>query len=138
MTRDPRVQHDWGSHGIDWRDESMDDEMAQDWLRAIHDPLSDDSSDVMGRVMELVQTGLDPPRGWRLTKRLIELADDDNELRAIGRTILTQLLFWHADLVGAELAELVKTDGRYKEAFYGQFPSQARSNFERRFGLAPE
>src|SRR5437773_2816064 len=135
MTRDSRLRHNWGSDGIDWRDESMDDEMARDWLRAVHDPLKENSGEVIARVLELVQTDLDPSRGWRLTKRIVELAEDDGELDSVGRRILGPLLKWHEALVGSELAELIRSDRRFKRAFYGQFPSRERLDFQKQFGI---
>lgn len=135
MRRDLQLRHDWGREGIDWRDASMDNEMAQDWLRATHSQENEKSQDVFARVRELVQTDLDPARGWRLTKRIVQLAEDEPELRTVGRQILSPLLKWHEDLVGAELAELVRTDSRFRQAFYGQFPSTERSDFQKRFGI---
>jgi len=57
-----RPKHHWGGpDAVDWRDESMDEEMARDWLRGTHDPHSGERDDVFARVFELVESNLDPP-----------------------------------------------------------------------------
>lgn len=131
---DFRMRHDWSSEGVDWRDESMDEEMARDWLRGTHDPDSGDRDRVFSRVFELVESNLDPPRGWRLTKKLVELAHDDNELFEIGSRVLAMLVTWHEDLVGVELADLARSDPKYRQALNGQI-SQALRDFEAKHGL---
>jgi hypothetical protein len=129
------VNHDWSSSGIDWRNESMDDEMAEDWLRASHHPEDASSIEVSDRVLELVESDLDPPRGWRITKRLIESARTDDEFYRIGSDVLSQVVENHEGLVGEELAELLRSDARYQRAVKGQ-ARHALVDFVRRSGLS--
>ncbi len=96
----------------------MDDTMALDWLEATHRNLYE--TDVYDRVLELTQTDLDPPRGWRLTKRLVELAKTDRELWLIGADVLATIARHHGSLVAAELEELYRTDSKWRRAFKGQ------------------
>jgi hypothetical protein len=110
---------DWSSDGVDWRDESLDDAMARDWLRATHGP-NLVATDVWDRVLELTQTDLDPPRGWRLTKRLVELADGDEELWNVGAEALANIVRNHEKLVAVELEHLYQTDPKWRQAFVGQ------------------
>ena len=110
---------DWSSEGVDWRDESLDDAMARDWLEATHGP-SRVPMDVWDRVLELTQTDLDPPRGWRLAKRLVELATTDRELWLVGRDVLATIAREHWGLIAAELEELYRTDQKWRQAFEGQ------------------
>src|ERR1700674_5221255 len=129
---------DWRSDGVDWRDESKDDAMAVDWLRATHDrdgPLSDpsplDGYEVENRVRELTQSDLDPARGWRLVKRLVELAHNDRELWHIGRAPLAEMLGNHEALVLVELEHLYRTNPKWRQAFESQI-SIPMSNFAKR------
>lgn len=118
---------DWSSEGVDWRDESLDDAMARDWLRATQvrdlpadDPKLEEIDDVWSRVLELTQSDLDPPRGWRLLKRLVELAKNDRELWHIGRNPLSAMVVNHESLVASELEQLYRTDPKWRQAFEGQ------------------
>jgi hypothetical protein len=113
---------DWSGEGVDWRDESLDDAMAHDWLRATQHRHNDESYDdeVWERVRELTQSDLDPSRGWRLVKRLVELADDDKELWQIGRDPLGAMLRNHESLIAAELERLYRTDPKWRQVFEGQ------------------
>jgi len=133
---DHRIRHDWSAAGIDWRDASKDDEMARDWLRAVHDLESGAGDDVLDRVFELVESNLDPPRGWRLATRLVEHAQDDIEFFQIGNRVLPMLLKWHESLVGDELAELIRTNPKYRRAIKGQI-SPYILDFVDRHGLKP-
>lgn len=110
---------DWSAQGVDWRDESLDEAMARDWLEATHGP-NHIASDVWDRVLELTQTDLDPPRGWRLAKSLVELAKTDRELWLIGADVLATIAREHESLVLAELEELYRTDSKWRQAFKGQ------------------
>src|SRR5260370_39333869 len=74
---------DWSSDGVDWRDESRDPDMARDWLREA-DGADHPGSDLWNRVYELTHEALDPPRGWRLVKLLVEHAQNDRQLWHIG------------------------------------------------------
>jgi hypothetical protein len=118
---------DWSSDGVDWRDESLDDAMARDWLSATHlrdlpanNPRHDEIDDVWERVRELTQSDLDPPRGWRLVKRLVELAQNDRELWHIGRVPLAAMVRNHGSLVAGELERLYRADPKWRQAFEGQ------------------
>lgn len=117
---DYEIRNDWSSGGIDWRDTSKDDAMAQDWLKASHSVGAHGSQPVLGRVFELVESNLDPPRGWRIAKRLLDYADDDTEFFQIGHRILPMLLRWHKDLVDDELAMLMRLHPRFRRALQGQ------------------
>jgi hypothetical protein len=104
----------------------MDDLMAQDWLRACRTNIYD--TDVYDRVLELTQSDLNPPRGWRLVQRLIRLAHDDDELWHVGHGPLATVLGNHEALVADDLERLVRTDPKYRQAFRGQM-SQAIHRF---------
>src|SRR6267378_4959033 len=54
---------DWRSQGVPWWDASKDEFLARDWLASREGAQASD--DVDDRVLELTQTDLDPPRGWR-------------------------------------------------------------------------
>jgi hypothetical protein len=110
---------DWNDEGVDWRDESLDEAMARDWLLATHGPNLFDT-DVWDRVLELTQTDLDPPRGWRLTRRLVELAESDRELWYVGAEALATIVRNHEKLVAVELEHLYRTDPKWRQAFVGQ------------------
>jgi hypothetical protein len=96
----------------------MDDRMVLDWLDASHRDLY--GTDVFDRVLELTQTDLDPERGWRLVKRLVESARNDQELWQIGAGPLSTIVREHGALVAAELEALVRADPKYRQAFRGQ------------------
>jgi hypothetical protein len=124
---------DWSSGGVDWHDSSLDDVMARDWLRATHDPDLYDT-DVYRRVLELVKTDLDPPRGWKLVQSLVELAQTDDELWHVGADALSPIVERQADLVANELEHLTRTNPKYRRALTGQI-SSALYNFERQAGI---
>lgn len=110
---------DWSSNGVDWRDESRDPEMAHDWLEETHSR-DHAGSDLWNRVYELTNGDLDPPRGWRLVKLLVEQAQSDGELWHIGSEPLGWILDNHADLVSAELTALYRSDPKWRKPFDGQ------------------
>lgn len=121
---------DWTGAGIDWRDESHDPRMARAWLREA-DGADHPGSDLWNRVYELTHEDLDPPRGWRLVKLLVEQAQDDRQLWHIGSEPLAWMVDNHPQLVSAELAELYRADPRWRQPFKGQM-SRALFDFEKR------
>ena len=121
---------DWTGAGIDWRDESHDPRMARAWLREA-DGADHPGSDLWNRVYELTHEDLDPPRGWRLVKLLVEQAQDDRQLWHIGSEPLAWMVDSHPQLVSAELAELYRADPRWRQPFKGQM-SRALFDFEKR------
>jgi hypothetical protein len=108
---------DWSSEGIDWRDAAYDPAMASDWLlnqrlgldhvRLYPRPegwysldfeekmrqgagLPDGYDlDLDDRVLELLQTDLDPERGWRLVLTLLEIAQDSEDRDSVLDAVLT-------------------------------------------------
>lgn len=100
----------------------MDEVMAGDWLQACRDG-DLVATDVFDRLLELTQTDLDPQRGWRLVKRLIELAHDDQELWQIGAGPLSTIVREHEDIVGDELEAVFRNSWRCRRAFRGQISS---------------
>lgn len=126
------MSENWGSGGVDWRDESLDGSMARDWLRASHEPDFEDS-DVCYRILELTQSDLDPPRAWRLVKELFRQAKDDEELWQIGSEALSTIVKYHPDIVVAELSDLIRTDPKYRRAQDGQI-SKELHDLRERFG----
>jgi hypothetical protein len=122
----------WGSDGVDWRDESLDAAMAGDWLRASHEP-NFEASDVFYRVLELTQSDLDPSRAWRLVKELFRQANADKELWQIGSEALSTIVQYHPDIVGDELGHLIRTDPKYRRALDGQI-SRELSDLRDRYG----
>jgi hypothetical protein len=121
---------DWSSDGIDWRDESADDALARAWLDATHHDLY--GSDVSNRVYELTHEDLDPPRGWRLLQRLVELAEG-RELWHVGGGPLAYMVGNHLSLIQKELVRLYGSNRKWGMAFEGQM-STALADFQDRFG----
>jgi hypothetical protein len=118
---------DWSNQGVPWWDASKDEYLARDWLALLPgdvrvgaymgDPRSNDIED---RVLELTQTDLDPVRGWRLVKRLVELATTDAQLWRIGADALSTILREHEALVTPELKQLYTSDPKWRKTFDGQ------------------
>lgn len=128
-----RVQlrgNDWSSDGIDWRDESFDDDLAKAWLGDTHQKV--DNSDVSQRVWELTHEDLDPARGWRLVKRMIQLAQG-RELWHVGGGPLDSMVSNHLALIEDELVTLYRTSPRFRRAFEGQM-STALARFQEKVG----
>jgi len=121
---------DWSRDEVDWRDEPFDEAMPRDWLAATHDE-GLPGSDVWHRVWELTHESLDPDRGWRLLKRMVQLADSDEELRMIGYYPLTHMLDYHEVLIAPKLERLYRPDPKWRRAFDGQM-SQVLADFARR------
>jgi hypothetical protein len=101
--------------------------MARDWLKATHvrdlpaeDPRHDEIDDVWERVRELTQSDLDPHRGWRLLKQLVELAQTDRELWHIGRVPLAAMVQNHQSLVVGEMEGLYQADPKWRQVFEGR------------------
>ena len=88
------MAHDWSSEGFDWRDASLDEALAADWLR--NERLwrrgrgrgrqvpEGYNLDLDAWANQLVETDLDPERGWQLVLTMVGMAEDDEDLRAIG------------------------------------------------------
>lgn len=123
---------DWSSDGIDWRDESADDALARAWLDATHHDLY--GSDVWNRVYELTHEDLDPPRGWRLLQRLVELAEG-RELWHVGGGPLAYMVGNHLSLIQKELVRLYGSNRKWGMAFEGQM-STALADFQERSSAA--
>lgn len=113
----------------------MDELMALDWLQACRDGHLFET-DVFYRVLELTQTDLDPDRGWRLVKRLIELARDERELWQIGADPLSTIVRNHEDVVGAELESMFRSNPKCRRVFRGQI-SGALYDFSKNRKLDP-
>lgn len=109
---------DWTSEGVPWWDASKDAFLARDWLASPGRELASD--DVYDRVLELTQTDLDPPRGWRLVKMLVQFANTDDQLWRIGAGPLSTIAHNHPDLVREELTGLYRGDPKWRKAFDGQ------------------
>jgi hypothetical protein len=120
---------DWSSDGVDWRDESADDALARAWLDATHHDLY--GSDEWNRVYELTHEDLDPPRGWRLLQRLVELAEG-RELWHVGGGPLAYMVDNHLPLIQEELERLYRSNPKWVMAFEGQM-SSALADFQARF-----
>jgi hypothetical protein len=117
------------SDGIDWRDESADDALARARLDATHHDLY--GSDEWNRVYELTYEDLDPPRGWRLLQRLVELAEG-RELWHVGGGPLAYMVGNHLSLIQEELVRLYRSNRKWAMAFEGQM-STALADFQERF-----
>src|SRR5207245_11746248 len=108
--------------------------MPRDWLAATHaEGLP--GSDGWHRVWELTRESLDPDRGWRLLKRMVQLADSDEELRMIGYYPLRHMLDSHEVLIAPKLERLYRADPKWRRAFDGQM-SQVLADFARRVDSA--
>jgi hypothetical protein len=125
---------DWSPQGVPWEDESMDGRLADDWLRQASEP-DFPETDTFARVLELSQSDLDPERGWRLAKMLVEKAPDDDRLWSIGARVLATMLTNHPDVVADELAVLAGVDGPFRRALEGQI-SPAIAEFRRAHGFS--
>jgi len=125
---------DWSSRGVPWWDASKDDYLAREWLAVGGRSLSSD--DVYDRVLELTQTDLDPPRGWRMVKKLVEFANTDDQLWRIGADPLSTIVREHPDLVREELTRLYRDDPKWRKAFEGQI-STALYEFKRQLEQNP-
>jgi len=95
------------------------------WLR--HDPdlrsVPDGYDiDLKGQVLELMQTALDPLRGARLVLKLLELAEDESDLRSIGSDPLETLLRNHADRFAAWADQLAGSSPRFRAALGHSYP----------------
>jgi len=121
---------DWSSDGIDWRDESADGALARASLDATQHDLY--GSDVWDRVYELTHEDLDPPRGWRLLQRLVELAEG-RELWHVGGGPLAGMVGNHLSLIEKELVGLYRSNHKWAKAFEGQI-STPLADFQKRFG----
>ena len=125
---------DWTSDGIDWRDESADGALARAWLEATHNDLY--GSDVWQRVYELTHEDLDPPRGWRLVQKLVDLADG-RQLWHVGGGPLASMVANHLSLVEKDLTRLYTSNPKWAAAFEGQM-SIALASFQKRVHVTPE
>jgi len=125
---------DWGDQGVPWWDASKDESLARDWLAAGGRGLPSD--DIYDRVLELTQTDLDPARGWRLVKKLVEFASEDDQLWRIGADPLSTIVREHPDLVREELTTFYRSDPKWRKAFEGQI-STALYEFERQMKQNP-
>jgi len=125
---------DWSDLGVPWWDASKDDYLAREWLAAGGRGLPSD--DVYDRVLELTQTDLDPPRGWRMVKKLVEFARTDDQLWRIGADPLSTIVREHLDLVREELTSLYRNDPKWRQAFEGQI-STALYEFKRQMEQSP-
>lgn len=108
--------------------------MARDWLVASAGKAFA-STDVYNRVQELVQSDLDPGRGWRLVQVLVEIADSDRQLRLIGSEAISPLIANHSELVDGELATLARGDVKFRRAIQDQM-SVELFEFKKRHGLS--
>ena len=119
---------DWSYKGVPWWDSSKDEYLAQAWLASPGRAL--DSDDLHDRVLELTQTDLDPVRGWRLVKTMVEVATTDDQLWRIGADPLGTIVREHPEIVIAELEQLYRSDPKWRKPFKGQM-SAALYQFER-------
>lgn len=100
---------DWGAEGFDWRDTSLDEALAAEWLqnerlwrrghgrgRRVPEGYN---LDVDGWARQLVETDLDPERGWQLVFAMVRKAEDDEDLRVIGDGPLYLLIRNHTSFV---------------------------------------
>ena len=104
--------------------------MARDWLEATH-AAGLPSTNVWFRVWELTHENLDPDRGWRLLKRMVQRTRSDQELSFIGYYPLAHMLDSHAALIAGELEQLYRTDPKWRQAFEGQM-SESLGKFAKR------
>ena len=81
---------------------------------------------------ELTHEDLDPARGWRLVKRMIQLARGQ-ELWHVGGGPLGSMVSNHLALIEDELVMLYRTSPRFRRAFEGQM-STALAQFQEKFG----
>jgi hypothetical protein len=119
---------DWSNHGVPWWDASKDEFLARDWLATPGRELP--SADIYDRVLELTQTDLDPQRGWRLVKKMVEFASTDDQVWRIGADPLSTIAREHPDLIHDELTRFYRSDPKWRKAFEGQI-SSALHEFKR-------
>jgi hypothetical protein len=130
---------DWTSDGIDWNDASQDEQMARGWLhneRRWRDkgygPKSVPAGydlDLDGRVRELVQTELDPERGWNLLMMMFRLAADDEDIKAIALGPLDEFVRNHGDAFYERIDKRTEEDYKFRSALastLGGWPGRHR------------
>jgi hypothetical protein len=112
----------WSSGGEDWRDAGLDARLATEWLR--NERLWGDGRphcegipagydlDLDARVSELVQTDLDPERGWRLLLTLLRLAEDERDIAAVALGPLETFVRNHGDTMYQHIDRLAKPHTR--------------------------
>jgi hypothetical protein len=116
-TADP--EHlDWGDLGVPWWDESKDEYLARAWLERPGRVM--DQDDVDARILELTQSDLDPARGWRLVKTMVDLATTDDQLWRIGAHPLAPMASNHGALIEDELRKLYLSDPKWRKPLDGQ------------------
>lgn len=131
--------------GIDGIDEGLDQALAEAWLaneRLYLRPDPDDHSvpedydiEIQGELLELVQTDLDPLRGARLVLKLLELAQDEWDLTAVGGGPLETLLRCHGDRFARWADQLADMNPRFRAALEHSYPYEATARTVDRFGL---
>ena len=120
----PHWKAEWDPENFDWRDDSLDEQLAKDWLANERlwwgqDPkVMPDGYDlnVAGWAQELVQTDLAPERGWRLILRALNLALDDGERSHTAITLLETFLREHAEAFLPQIESAAKADPRFVTA----------------------
>jgi hypothetical protein len=91
---------------------------------------------VWQRVYELTHEDLDPPRGWRLVQKLVELAEG-RELWHVGGGPLAAMVDNHSSLIEKDLTRLYVSNPKWALAFEGQMSSPLAA-FQKRIGVATE
>ncbi len=99
---------DWGADDFEWRDTSLDERLAIEWLEnerlwrnrptcSKGVPAGYDL-DLEGWALQLVMGDLDPERAWRLVMTLVQHASDEQDLSNIGIGPPESLLRNHAEI----------------------------------------
>ena len=116
---------DWGAEGFDWGDTSLDESLAVEWLQ--NERLWRRGNTGRGRVpegynldidgwaRELVETDLDPERGWQLVLNMVRKAEDNEDLRQIGDGPLYLLVRNHPEFL-QRVQEAAGGDPRLQKA----------------------
>jgi hypothetical protein len=117
---------DWSADGVGWQDSSTDIAMAADWLENERLYPSRESSNneiphgydmnLEARVDELVQTDLDPERGWRLVNTLIRMAANEDDRWNVAAGPLAEFVRLHGDAFYEEIDEAAKTNTDFRWA----------------------
>ena len=112
----------------DWRDSTGDESMARAWLR--NERLWSASRaagrgvpegydlDLDARVLELVQEGDDPERGWHLVLTLLRLAEDEADFTRVAIGPLETFLRGYGDAFYDRIDERVQSDEAFRRAVW--------------------
>jgi hypothetical protein len=91
--------------------------------------------DAEDEVLAILLDDSDPVRGWDLVMRMLSVAIDDYEIRAIGVNALETLLREHGDALAEVFGTSIRADQRLREAVQHIYLSGKVAGIARTAGL---